>query len=77
MKMGEPDISGDTALSGTIIMAVGYEGGFLVCADKRSHDDVRGELDNDVKIALLDKFSGFTTVWHPNFSEKGRSSSDV
>lgn len=39
--------------SGTLVVIIPNKDGLLICADRRSYDAVRGDVDNDLKISQL------------------------
>ena len=60
----------DVTVGGTMVVAVRFRDGLVVCADKRSHLDGPGQpqgnyRDDDVKITLLDRTGGFVTAGVP------------
>ena len=60
----------DVTIGGTMVVAVRFRDGLVVCADKRSHLDGPGQpqgnyRDDDVKITLLDRTGGFVTAGVP------------
>lgn len=64
--LGETDV----AVRGTMVVAVRFRDGLVVCADKRSHLDGPGlpkgnYRDDDVKITLVNQSGGFVTAGVP------------
>ena len=64
--LGETDV----AVRGTMVVAVRFREGLVVCADKRSHLDGPGlpkgnYRDDDVKITLVNQTGGFVTAGVP------------
>lgn len=60
----------DVAVGGTMVVAVRFKDGLVVCADKRSHLEGPGlptgnYRDDDVKITLVDPIGGFVTAGVP------------
>ena len=60
----------DVAVGGTMVVAVRFREGLVVCADKRSHLDGPGQpkgnyRDDDVKITLINETGGFVTAGVP------------
>ena len=60
----------DVGVEGTMVVAVRFKSGMVVCADKRSHLDGPGQLkgnyrDDDVKITLVNQTGGFVTAGVP------------
>ena len=60
----------DVAKGGTMVVAVRFKDGLVVCADKRSHLDGPGQpkgnyRDDDVKITLVNQIGGFVTAGVP------------
>ena len=60
----------DVAVGGTMVVAVRFREGLVVCADKRSHLDgpdlPKGNYrDDDVKITLVNQIGGFVTAGVP------------
>lgn len=60
----------DVAVGGTMVVAVRFREGLVVCADKRRHLDGPGQptgnyRDNDVKITLVNGTGGFVTAGFP------------
>lgn len=60
----------DVAVGGTMVVAVRFREGLVVCADKRSHLDGPGQpegnyRDDDVKISLVNQVGGFVTAGVP------------
>jgi hypothetical protein len=60
----------DVAKGGTMVVAVRFKDGLVVCADKRSHLDGPGlpkenYRDDDVKITLVKETGGFVTAGFP------------
>ena len=60
----------DVAVGGTMVVAIRFHEGLMVCADKRSHLDGPGlpkgnYRDDDVKITLVSRTGGFVTAGVP------------
>jgi hypothetical protein len=60
----------DVAVAGTMVVAVRFREGLVVCADKRSHLDGPGFAkgnyrDDDVKITIVNQAGGFVTAGVP------------
>ena len=60
----------DVAVGGTMVVAVRFREGLVVCADKRRHLDRPGQptgnyRDDDVKITLVNGTGGFVTAGFP------------
>ena len=60
----------DVTVGGTMVVAVRFREGLVVCADKRSHLDGPGlpkgnYRDDDVKITLINQNGGFVTAGVP------------
>lgn len=60
----------DVARGGTMVVAVRFKDGMVVCADKRTHRDGPGQpkgnyRDDDVKITLINELGGFVTAGVP------------
>jgi hypothetical protein len=60
----------DVAVGGTMVIAVRFENGLVVCSDKRIHQDGPGRpkgnyRDDDVKITLVNETGGFVTAGFP------------
>ena len=60
----------DVAVGGTMVVAVRFENGLVVCSDKRTHRDGPGQpkgnyRDDDVKITLVNETGGFVTAGVP------------
>ena len=64
--LGAPDV----AVGGTMVVAIRFREGLVVCADKRSHLDGPGlpkgnYRDDDVKITLINETGAFVTAGVP------------
>jgi hypothetical protein len=62
----------DAAVGGTMVVAVRFDSGLIVCADKRSHlEGPSGSenvyRDDDVKITIVNQNGGFATAGVPIF----------
>ncbi|MBI4258865.1 MAG: hypothetical protein HY619_07905 [Thaumarchaeota archaeon] len=55
------------APAGTLVVALATEDGLVVCADKRTYDYMRGDLDNAVKIRKLGPAALLSSTGSPTF----------
>lgn len=55
---------------GTLVVSIPTVDGLVICADKRSYDSVRGDLDNNQKIIQIDKYSSFVITGTPLYLSK-------
>lgn len=64
--------SPDVAVGGTMVVAVRFDNGLVICADKRSHLDSPGAIyrDDDVKMTIVNQNGGFATAGVPIFERE-------
>jgi hypothetical protein len=59
--------AGLIAVHGTLIVALATNKGLVVCADKRTNDAIRGDLDSKLKIIQAAPSTLITVTGHPTF----------
>jgi hypothetical protein len=57
-------------VKGTLVVVVPNEEGLLVCADRRSYDPIRGDVDASVKIGKLNEWAAVASTGNTTYARR-------
>lgn len=58
------------AVAGTLVVVVPNQEGLLICADRRTYDSERGDVDTNLKIGKLNKWAAVASTGHTTYRRR-------